>query len=239
MQRALRLIFPPQCVSCGDLVESEFSLCGPCWRDTWFVAGLVCDLCGAPLPGEEEDGATVHCDDCLRTPRPWQRGRAALIYKDNARRLVLALKHGDRTDLARPAARWMLQAARALLSPDLLVVPVPLHRWRLLRRRYNQAALLGRGIAQGAGLDFCPDLLLRPNRTAIHDGMGFEQRFANMASAIVANGARTRLARGRRILLIDDVMTSGATLGAAAEACHAAGAKEVLTLTLARAVKDA
>jgi len=238
MQRALRLVFPPQCVSCGDLVESEFSLCGPCWRETWFISGLVCDLCGAPLPGEEAEGA-VHCDDCLQNPRPWARGRAALVYRDNARRLTLRLKHGDRTELARPAAGWMLRAARPILAPDLLVAPMPLHRWRLLKRRYNQAALLARGVARGAALDYCPDLLIRPSATPPQEGMSAEARFANMAGRIAAHPRRAARIRGRRVLLVDDVMTSGASLAAAAEACHAAGAKEVFTLALARAVKDA
>lgn len=238
MQRALRLVFPPQCVSCGDLVEREFALCGPCWRDSWFISGLVCDLCGAPLPGEEADGVE-HCDACLQNPRPWVRGRAALVYRDNARRLTLALKHGDRTELARPAARWMLQAAKPVLAPGLLVAPMPLHRWRLLKRRYNQAALLARGVARGAGLDHCPDLLIRPRPTPPQGGMSVEERFANMTGRIVAHPRRAARIEGRRVLLVDDVMASGASFAAAAEACLAAGAKEVFTLALARAVKDA
>lgn len=238
MQRALRLIFPPQCVSCGDLVDSTFGLCGACWRDTWFIAGLTCDCCGAPLPGDDP-GIAVHCDDCLQTPRPWGRGRAALIYKDNARRLVLAMKHGDRIDLARPMARWMLQAARPVLHPDMLVVPMPLHRWRLLKRRFNQAALLACGVAEGAGLELCPDLLIRRRATAVQEGMSLEERFANLSGSIAPHPRQGACAKGRHVLLVDDVMTSGASLGAAAEACLAAGAKEVTVLVLARVVKDA
>ena len=238
MQRALRLIFPPQCVSCGDLVESEFALCGPCWRETWFIAGLVCDRCGTPLPGEDSTG-DVLCDDCMRRAPPWRRGRAALIYKGNARRLILALKHGDRTDLARPGAAWLLQAARPLLAPDLLVVPVPLHRWRLLKRRYNQAALLAAGLARMAGLDYAPDALVRHKSTVLQEGMGADARFANIGGSIAAHPARGRVLDGRRVLLVDDVMTSGATFTDAARACHAAGAKDIFTLALARAVKDA
>ena len=105
MQSLLRLAFPPQCISCGDLVEEEFGLCGGCWRETPFVTGLVCDCCGVPFPGDDTS-KPVYCDDCLTLARPWRHGRAALIYRDNARRLVLALKHGDRLDLARPMAHW-------------------------------------------------------------------------------------------------------------------------------------
>lgn len=238
LQSALHLIFPPQCISCGTLVESDFALCGPCWRETNFIAGLVCDRCGTPLPGEP-GAAAEYCDDCMCMARPWGRGRSALIYKDNARRLILALKHGDRTDLARPAAGWMLRAAAPILVPGMLVVPVPLHRFRLLRRRYNQAALLAQGVARAAGLTLCPDLLQRGRRTEVQDGKGVEARFANLSGALTANPRRAARAVGRHVLLVDDVMTSGATLAAAAEACLRAGATDVSTLVLARVAKDA
>ncbi|SMX46979.1 ComF family protein [Actibacterium lipolyticum] len=235
MQSALRLIFPPQCISCGVLVESEFALCGSCWRDTHFISGLVCDTCGVPLPGEDED---VQCDDCMTMARPWTRGRAAVLYQDNARRLILSLKHGDRTELARPMATWLSRAVQPILRPDMMVAPVPLHRTRLLRRRYNQAALLAAAVAKDAGLEYCPDLLLRKKRTQIQEGMGVDARFANIAGALQAHPKRREICAGRHVLLVDDVMTSGATLAAGAEACRAAGARDVSVLVLARVAKD-
>ena len=238
MQAALHLIYPPQCLTCGGSVTSDFGLCGPCWRDTPFIAGLVCDLCGAPLPGSE-DGHAVHCDDCLTIARPWSQGRAAMLYQDNARQMVLALKHGDRLDLARPAAQWMHRAARPILKPGMLVAPVPLHWLRLIKRRYNQSALLSAGIARLAGLDHCPDLLVRPRSTGNQDGRNRDGRFANMSGAIVVHRRRTHRAENRHVLLVDDVMTSGATLAACAEACVAAGAIGVSVLVMARVAKDA
>ena len=124
MQSALQLLFPPQCISCGDPTVSDFGLCGVCWRQTPFITGLVCDRCGTPLPGEEE-GRAEYCDDCLTVARPWERGRSALLYRDNARKLVLALKHGDRLDLARPAGGWLHRAARPLFRAGMLIVPLP------------------------------------------------------------------------------------------------------------------
>lgn len=238
MQSVLRLIYPPQCVSCGAMVDQEFFLCGDCWKDTAFINGLVCDLCGTPLPGEC-GGSAEFCDDCLALARPWRRGRAALLYCGNGRRLVLALKHGDRLDLAQPAARWMAASAAAIAVPDMLVVPVPAYWLRLLQRRYNQAALLAGGVASHLRLRSVPDALIRTRRTAVHDGMGRDERFANMTGAIAPHPKRGGSLKGRAILLIDDVMTSGATFAAATETCHAAGADQVFVLALARVAKDA
>ncbi|MEI4232647.1 ComF family protein [Roseovarius sp. D22-M7] len=237
-QTAVRLVYPPRCISCGDLVESDFGLCGPCWRDTPFIAGLVCDACGTPLPGQGSSVAE-YCDDCLTIARPWSRGRAALRYHDNGRRLVLALKHGDRQDLARPASAWMARAARPLLQPDTLIAPVPLHWLRLLSRRFNQAALLAHGVGRETGLDCCPDLLIRPRRTPSLKGLTRDARHAALAEAIRVNPRRAGHIKGRPVLIVDDVMTTGATLSVAAEACHAAGASEVCILTLARVGKEA
>ncbi|MFN4170991.1 MAG: double zinc ribbon domain-containing protein [Pseudorhodobacter sp.] len=237
LQAVLRMIYPPQCLGCGEIVTSDFGLCGACWRQTSFINGLVCDTCGTPLPGEEP-GHAVHCDDCLSIARPWSQGRAALIYRDMGRKLVLRLKHGDRHDIVRPAAVWMHRAAEPLLKPGMIVAPVPLHWTRLLRRRFNQSALLSAALARLAGLDHCPDLLLRARRTGSQEGRGREARFGNLAEAIRVHPRRKARMEGRAVLLVDDVMTSGATLTACAETCLAAGASDVTTVVMARVAKD-
>jgi predicted amidophosphoribosyltransferase len=246
MLGALRGILPPQCLACGAEVTSDHGLCPDCWRETVFLSGLVCDLCGAPLPGEDS-GRPEHCDDCLRTPRPWRQGRAALLYTGTGRRLVLALKHGDRLDLVPPLAGWMQRAAAPMLGPDLapdlapefIVAPVPLHRWRLVKRRYNQSALLAGALARAAGLRHIPDLLTRVEATPSQEGRDRAARFANLEGAIRATPRRVAALSGARVLLVDDVLTSGATLAAASEACLAAGASDVSVLVLARVAKDA
>ena len=237
LKSAIRAVYPPQCVSCGALTDSEFALCGTCWRDTGFIGGLVCDHCGVPLPGDSR-GEQVLCDDCMTVARPWAQGRAVFLYKDNGRKLVLALKHGDRTDLARAMGDWMAPGARALVRDDTVIIPVPLHWTRLLRRRYNQAGLIAQRLAVVLALPCIPDALLRARRTGSMEGRGRDARFAAMQGAIRGHPGRAGQIVGRHVLLVDDVMTSGATLAASTEALLTAGAREVAVLVLARVAKD-
>lgn len=237
MQRALSVIYPPQCQMCASFVAETGGLCAACWAETPFIRGLVCDACGVWLPGSDTGGAL--CDDCLAAPRPWQAGRAALVYRDMGRRIVLALKHGDRTDLAGPAARWMLAAGQPLLSPDTLFVPIPVHWTRLLTRRYNQAAELTKALARQSDRAHCPDALIRTRRTLKQDGMNVAQRQRNMAGAVAVNPKRADRLRNARVCLVDDVMTSGATMEAATHALWDAGVDHVFVLLLARVEKSA
>ncbi len=237
MQSVLKVLYPPQCVTCDAMVEDAGALCADCWQRTPFLGGLACDACGAPLVGDAADDAPL-CDQCLQLARPWDRGRAALAYRDNARRLVLALKHGDRLDLAVPAAKWMARAGAPIIREGMLAVPVPAHPWRLIRRRFNQAAVLARALSRLAPVDYVPDALVRIRRTRVQDGMGQEERFRNLSGAIEPHPRRADRLGGSRVLLIDDVMTSGATLAAATEAARAAGAREVCVLVLARVARD-
>ncbi|MCB2094438.1 MAG: ComF family protein [Rhodobacteraceae bacterium] len=238
MQNLLRMIFPPQCINCKEPVASEYGLCAACWHRTPFVTGLACDKCGIPLLGEDE-GTAEFCDDCITIARPWDRGRAAFLYRDIGRRLVLAIKHGDRLDLVRPAGDWLARAATPILRSDMLVAPVPIHRMRLLRRRFNQSALLSREMARCCDLEHCPDLLIRLHKTATQDGRSRQARFENVSGAITIHPRHCERIGGRNILLIDDVMTSGATLAASADACLCAGAASVSVVVLARVAKEA
>ena len=178
------------------------------------------------------------CDDCMSIARPWSQGRAALLYKDRGRTLVLALKHGDRHDIVRPAGRWMARAVRGIVHDDMLVAPVPLHWTRMVRRRYNQSSLIAQAMARELGLPMCADLLKRDRATASLDGKTRDARFGEMQDAISLHSKRAHLMKGRSVLLVDDVMTSGATLAACAEACHKSQASEVCVVTLARVAKD-
>lgn len=232
------MIYPPRCIGCGDLMQSDFGLCGVCWRDTPFIAGTVCEACGIPVLGAP-DGVRIECDDCMRRPRPWTAGRASLLYRDKARTLVLRLKHGDRCEIARPAGLWLARAARPLLTEKTLIAPIPLHWTRLMRRRYNQSALMAQELGRVVERPVCPDLLHRRHRTPSLDGKTETERFDILSQAIHILPNRMSQVCDRDVLLVDDVMTSGATFSAAALACRAAGARAVFVLALARVAKDA
>lgn len=237
LQTGLDAVYPPRCLTCGSVVDGDFGLCGRCWRDTAFIGGTVCDCCGTPLPGAD-GGDAPHCDACLSHPRPWQRGRAAMIYRDTGRKLVLALKHGDRQEIARPAGLWLAAAVKDLLRETTLIAPVPLHWQRMIKRRYNQSALLAKVLSVKVDRAMCPDLLQRIRRTRSLDGMGQEERYRTLENAIRVHPRRRMRMIGRPILLVDDVMTSGATLAACTRACLDAGSGPVSIVTLARVVKD-
>ncbi len=238
LQSVIRAIYPPQCVACDAQTDDDFGLCSECWRETQFIGGLICDTCGTPLPGEDQ-GEVVRCDDCMTIARPWDHGRAVLAYTGVGRKLVLSFKHGDRTDLAPPAARWMARKMLDYAGTDPILVPVPLHWARLIRRRYNQSALLAQEMAKVLDWPACVDALLRPKKTNALEGHSRDARFAQLSGAIVANPKRVDRIAGRSVILVDDVMTSGATLAASTEAAKAAGATNVSIVTLARVVKDA
>nr|WP_299422150.1 ComF family protein [uncultured Shimia sp.] len=238
IQTAIHLLFPPRCVACGHMVESDFGLCAECWGQTAFIGGAVCDCCGRPVTAAPTELRVV-CDDCLADPPPWKQGRAALLYRGAGRKLILGFKHGDRTDIARPAAKWLWQAARPLLHDVDIIAPVPLHRARFLKRRYNQAAMLAEKLATLSEITFCPDLLVRVKGLGGLEGLGADERAKKMRGAIEPNRKKRHLIQDAKILLVDDVLTSGATLRAATQGCLTANAKEVCVATLARVAKDA
>jgi len=228
----LDLLFPPLCIGCRAPV-GEAGFCADCWSGITFLDGPGCACCGLPFPVALE-GENL-CAGCLATPPAFDSARAIMAYDEKSRGAILVLKHADRLDLVPGFARWLGRAGQALRARCELVVPVPLHRLRLWQRRYNQAAELGRQLAREWDLPFAP-VLVRSRATPSQGAMASAKaRRRNVQRAfLVPDPVRVT---GKTVLLLDDVMTTGATVEACARALKRAGAARVDVLTLARVVK--
>jgi ComF family protein len=231
---ALDALLPPHCLSCQEApVLAAGTLCPACFQKLSFITEPLCAQCGVPFVHAGQ-GAGGLCPGCAAAPPPFASARAALRYDEGARQLLLPLKHADRPELARPLAAHMARAGAALLARAELVAPVPLHWRRLLSRRYNQAALLARILAAGAGLPFVPRLLRRIRSTPPLGDLGGAERQALVEGAFAIRPAEAARMAGRRVLLVDDVLTSGATAAACARVLLQAGAAQVEVLAAAR-----
>jgi ComF family protein len=236
-RRLIDMVLPPLCVGCGEIIGMPGALCAACWPEYTFIAEPHCACCGTPFAADL--GPDALCVACLsRRPR-FRRARAALAYDARSRRLVLPFKHGDRTDLGRTCGAWMARAGAELLAEADLIAPVPLHWRRLLLRRYNQALLLARAAARGSPGRLAPDLLLRRRWTGSQAGLKAKERRGNVRRAFDIHPRWASAVRDKTVLLVDDVLTTGATIEACTEALQRGGAAHVDVLTLARVVRPA
>jgi ComF family protein len=226
-------VLPPRCLNCGATVDEVDALCGPCWAGMTFFAPPWCAVCGLPFPHPMGDGAV--CGDCARRTPSWDRARSVLRYDRHSRRLVLMLKHGDHTHLAGAFGRWMHRAGAELLAEADLLMPVPLHWSRLFARRFNQSALLAQAIRAAGGPPVAADWLVRRRRTPSQGTMGPLARARNVRGAFALRAGRS--VNGKRLVLVDDVLTTGATAEECARILRRAGAAHVGVLVLARAVR--
>ena len=241
----LDALMPPQCLGCGVSIERHGGLCGSCWVDLSFIAGSLCDICGAPF--ELAAGPDAICGVCARERPVFHRARSALRYDDAARRLILAFKRGDQTEVAPLLATWLERAGAELLDGADYLVPVPLHRWRLFQRRYNQAALLAHGLAKRWHLPVLTEGLVRKRATPSQGGLTREGRQRNVRNAFELGKSGVgksgmgesdvSVISGRNLVLIDDVLTTGATVSACAKRLMQAGANRVDVLTVAMVMR--
>lgn len=229
----LDLLFPPLCIGCrAPVADSGF--CAGCWGKLSFLDGPACACCGLPFPvalaGENL------CAACLAHPPAFDRARAIFAYDENSRGAILALKHADRLELVPGFARWLARSGRSLITESDVIVPVPLHRLRLWQRRYNQSAELARRLARDWKLAFDPFALVRSRATPSQGAMASAKaRRRNVLSAFKVPD--TSRVAGKRVLLLDDVLTTGATAEACTRALKRAGSARVQVLALARVVK--
>ncbi|QRM53412.1 ComF family protein [Sinorhizobium sp. BG8] len=233
---AVDFAYPPSCFGCGVLLERDQGICGRCWSAVRFIERPYCEVLG--LPFSHDLGREILSAEAIANPPPFDRLRSAALHDELARGLVHALKYRDRTDLARIMARWMVRAADGALDTCDAIVPVPLHRTRLLWRKFNQSAELARAIGRISGKPVIVDAIKRTRRTRRQVGLGARAREDNVRGAFaVTETGRISLA-GKRIVLVDDVYTTGATVSSISRVLKRAGAREVVVLTFARAMAE-
>ncbi len=233
----LDLVLPPHCPTCDAIVDDAGRFCPGCFKRASFIVDPCCVRCGVGFASAGEAGLARVCQNCLTSPPAWRQARAALRYDDFSKGLILPLKYADRTENARFLAPHMARAGGVLLRDADLLLPVPLHKKRLFSRRYNQAALLALHVGRHARRAVLVDGLMRTRETRSLASSPTLERADIVAGAIACRPSRLAMLRGRRIILIDDVLTTGSTAAECTRALLEAGAASVDLLVAARAAR--
>jgi ComF family protein len=234
LEAATRLVYPPVCVACQHATAEPHALCASCWAGMGFISRPLCERLGTPF--SVDIGGQLLSPHAIADPPVFARARAVARYDETARALVHRLKYGDRTELAIALARMMALAGRELVDGADVIVPVPLHWTRSWRRRFNQSALLAREIGRIASKPVALEAVIRVRRTATQVGLSRDERRENLRAAFRPGLSAPREIEGRRVLLVDDVLTSGATANAVSRALLKGGADAIDVLTFARVV---
>ncbi len=236
VKRCLDAIWPPVCPSCDGAVAEHGAFCADCWNSLRLISAPQCKACGIPFAYDPGQG--VLCGECTRRSPPYDRARAAVAYDPNSKGMILAFKHGDRTDLVSPLSRAMIRVANPLLSDADIILPVPLHWRRRLKRRYNQSALLARRLSGHSGVMYRVGVLERYKASPSQGRETATARQRNVRGAFRVRPKYRQLLRDKRVLLVDDVMTTGATVEACSRALLRAGAGAVDVITIARVIRE-
>lgn len=230
--QAIDFVLPPRCIISGEEVDQHGTVSPASWASLRFISKPFCSCCGFPF--EFSSGEDTLCASCLQTQLHFHKARAALFYDDASRPMILSFKHGDQLHAAQCFRPWLLTAGRELLQDADIIAPVPLHPLRLLKRRYNQAALIANMLSKETSIPYVPDLLRRKRMTQSQGHKNKEQRRKNVRGAFVLNPKHTESIQDKTILIIDDVFTSGATVNECARILKKTGSQQVNVLTLAR-----
>jgi ComF family protein len=238
-RKTLDVLMPPQCLNCGTLIDRDGALCLDCWQAVTFITDPHCASCGLPFEfeGSDELSEGNMCGACIARPPLFERARAVVAYDDASSSFILTFKHADRTEAASTFARWMARAGADVMMDADIIAPVPLHWTRLFKRRYNQAALLGQQLSRLSDIPTIPDLLIRKRRTPSQGRLSPSARRRNVSGAFQVRPKYAPAIAGKRVLLIDDVLTSGATVTACTKILLKGGASAVDVLTLSRVLR--
>lgn len=230
-------VLPARCPLSGEVVETQGMLSPKSWQSLNFVSDPFCDCCGLPLEVSVKDAGALLCGSCTAEPKPYNKARSSVVYDDASRELILAFKHGDQTHLTLTFIPWLKVTGADFLKDCDLIVPVPLHWRRLLKRRYNQSALIARLLARETNLSYDPEALKRVRHTPVQGHLSARKRHDNVKHAFALNKKYEQKIRNKKIILIDDVFTTGATVEECSKILYAAGAERVDVLTVARVSK--
>lgn len=209
------------------------TLCAPCWRSVNFISPPQCECCGLPLEFSTLAGTQL-CGACILHPPSYTHARAIFRYEGIGAKLVTRLKYADKTYTVPTLAQWLQRAGSQMLSQADMLIPVPIHPYRLLRRRFNQSLLLARALSKSSAIPVVANALIRTRHTKPQAGLTRRQRLHNVKGAFAVPSEREGLIKGKHAVVVDDVMTTGATIAACSEALLHAGAQNVSVLTLAR-----
>ncbi len=235
---AVDIVLPPRCLASGDIVDAPGMVSASVWAQLQFIEAPFCKTCAMPFGFEMTPGNDILCAACMERPPVFDAARAAVVYNDASRKMILAFKYGDRLHAVKTFAPWMIRAGRNLIEAADCIIPVPLHNRRLRERRFNQSALLAREIARSCGGIFIPDMLLRARHTVPQQGLTYKERGQNVKGAFAVGKKHLNALHGKNILLVDDVYTSGATLNECARVLKNARAANVSVLTIAKVTRE-
>ena len=238
LNHLIDFVLPPRCIVTGEIVDEQGMLSPVSWGDLNFISDPQCERCGFPFDfdtGEAKEGNI--CAACQKSPPLYNKARSALIYGEASRDIILAYKHADQTQSLPSFVPWLKRAGDTVLKDADYLVPVPLHRWRILRRRFNQSSLMVQYLSRETGIPYLLDVLKRTRATETQGHLQVNERQKNVRNAFSFNPKYLDVIRNKHIVLIDDVYTTGATITECTKVLLKAGAASVDILTLARVVK--
>ncbi len=233
--KLLNLILPPRCIKCRNIVEKSGGLCSYCWSKIEFITKSNCSICGFPF--EYDMGVDTPCAACIAKKPPYDKAVAVFIYNDKSSDLITYFKYGDKIHAASTFAELMYNKCRDQIDDADIIIPVPLHPKRLLRRRYNQSALISNHINRLSGVDTIPDLMSRKKNNVPQASLSKKERLQNVKGAFSIKKKYINILQNKNIILIDDVMTTGATVSECAKVLKKSGASKVEIITLAKTVE--